>query len=347
MRSPVTGAGRLQARRRERRADLRRRRRPSRPRRPLRLRRAMQLRSLPPRPPPQHKPLESLPPDATAVQQYCFNTADPAADARFAWQAKKISDMEAELEKRVALLETKTEEFKIVARATRRVLEEGAGEARRLLHAHASRCGRAPARGHGRGDGGGRADEDRCQGGKRRHERDGSGTCGEDRRDHLGGGRRSAPEAPASHRPMERLLQNLRPKAARRRPPERRQTAARQRRKDGSHEAPHHVVADATGHRGQRLRHGSARHQSRARTDRGRLGTARGQGAGAERADAAAHLQAGQFDLAGRQRRSFPRSAGRTRSATSSRSRSRSTTRPNSTTTRNGRVTRNQLSSPN
>jgi flagellar motility protein MotE (MotC chaperone) len=63
-------------------------------------------------PPQQHKPLESLPPDATAVQQYCFNTADPAADARFAWQAKKISDMEAELEKRVALLEAKTEEFK-------------------------------------------------------------------------------------------------------------------------------------------------------------------------------------------------------------------------------------------
>jgi flagellar motility protein MotE (MotC chaperone) len=62
--------------------------------------------------PAQHKPLESLPPDATAVQQYCFNTADPAADARFAWQAKKISEMEAELEKRVALLETKTEEFK-------------------------------------------------------------------------------------------------------------------------------------------------------------------------------------------------------------------------------------------
>jgi flagellar motility protein MotE (MotC chaperone) len=60
----------------------------------------------------QPKPLESLSPDATAVQQYCFNTAEPAADARFAWQAKKISEMEAELEKRVALLEAKTEEFK-------------------------------------------------------------------------------------------------------------------------------------------------------------------------------------------------------------------------------------------
>jgi flagellar motility protein MotE (MotC chaperone) len=62
--------------------------------------------------PPHHKPLESLPPDATAVQQYCFNTADPAADARVAWQAKKISDMEAVLETRIALLEAKTEEFK-------------------------------------------------------------------------------------------------------------------------------------------------------------------------------------------------------------------------------------------
>jgi flagellar motility protein MotE (MotC chaperone) len=58
------------------------------------------------------KPLEALPPDATPVQQYCFNTADIAADARFAWQAKKIEDMEGELAKRLALLESKTEELK-------------------------------------------------------------------------------------------------------------------------------------------------------------------------------------------------------------------------------------------
>jgi flagellar motility protein MotE (MotC chaperone) len=58
------------------------------------------------------RPLEALPPDATPVQQYCFNTADPAADARFGWQTKKIAEMEAELAKRISLLESKTDEYK-------------------------------------------------------------------------------------------------------------------------------------------------------------------------------------------------------------------------------------------
>ena len=57
-------------------------------------------------------PLQALPPNATAAQQYCFNTADTAADARFAWQAKKIQEMEAELNKRAELLTAKTEEYK-------------------------------------------------------------------------------------------------------------------------------------------------------------------------------------------------------------------------------------------
>jgi flagellar motility protein MotE (MotC chaperone) len=61
---------------------------------------------------PRQRPLEALPADATAAQQYCFNTADSAADARFAWQAKKIKEMEAELEKRAQQLEAKTEEYK-------------------------------------------------------------------------------------------------------------------------------------------------------------------------------------------------------------------------------------------
>lgn len=56
--------------------------------------------------------LDALPPNASAAQQYCFNTADSAADARFAWQAKKIKDMEAELEKRAQQLEAKTAEYK-------------------------------------------------------------------------------------------------------------------------------------------------------------------------------------------------------------------------------------------
>jgi flagellar motility protein MotE (MotC chaperone) len=57
-------------------------------------------------------PIDSLPPNADAAQQYCFNTADTAADARFAWQAKKIQEMEAELDKRAHQLEAKTEEYK-------------------------------------------------------------------------------------------------------------------------------------------------------------------------------------------------------------------------------------------
>lgn len=57
-------------------------------------------------------PLDALPPDASAAQQYCFNTADSAADARFAWQAKKIQDMELALDKKAQQLEAKTEEYK-------------------------------------------------------------------------------------------------------------------------------------------------------------------------------------------------------------------------------------------
>lgn len=57
-------------------------------------------------------PLDALPPDASEAQQYCFNTADTAADARFAWQAKKIREMEAELDKKARKLEAKTEEYK-------------------------------------------------------------------------------------------------------------------------------------------------------------------------------------------------------------------------------------------
>jgi flagellar motility protein MotE (MotC chaperone) len=58
-------------------------------------------------------PLDTPPPNATAAQQYCFNTVDTAADARFAWQAKKIKEMEAEIDKRAQQLEAKTEEYKL------------------------------------------------------------------------------------------------------------------------------------------------------------------------------------------------------------------------------------------
>jgi len=57
-------------------------------------------------------PLEPPPATATPAQQYCFNATDSAQDARFAWQANKIKEMEAELDKRAQQLETKTEEYK-------------------------------------------------------------------------------------------------------------------------------------------------------------------------------------------------------------------------------------------
>lgn len=49
---------------------------------------------------------------ASLARQYCANIADVAMDARVAWQKKQLSDIEKELEKRIALLEAKTAEYK-------------------------------------------------------------------------------------------------------------------------------------------------------------------------------------------------------------------------------------------
>lgn len=48
----------------------------------------------------------------TLAERYCSNITDAAQDARFAWQAKTISDMEKELEKRIAAIEEKSAELK-------------------------------------------------------------------------------------------------------------------------------------------------------------------------------------------------------------------------------------------
>ena len=45
------------------------------------------------------------------ADDYCANIANPAADARFAWQKKTLADMEQEIAKRIALLEEKTAEY--------------------------------------------------------------------------------------------------------------------------------------------------------------------------------------------------------------------------------------------
>jgi len=45
------------------------------------------------------------------ADDYCTNIANPAADARFAWQKKMLADMEQEIVKRIAVLEEKTAEY--------------------------------------------------------------------------------------------------------------------------------------------------------------------------------------------------------------------------------------------
>lgn len=46
-----------------------------------------------------------------AANDYCANIANPAADARFAWQKKLLADAEQEIAKRIALLEEKTAQY--------------------------------------------------------------------------------------------------------------------------------------------------------------------------------------------------------------------------------------------
>lgn len=46
------------------------------------------------------------------VQQYCANIASFAADARIAWQMKRMGELEAQLKQRIAELETKETESK-------------------------------------------------------------------------------------------------------------------------------------------------------------------------------------------------------------------------------------------
>ena len=56
-----------------------------------------------------------MPPPAQAGegQAYCSNIAPTAIDARFAWQAKRLAELEAELKQRMAELDAKQAEYKI------------------------------------------------------------------------------------------------------------------------------------------------------------------------------------------------------------------------------------------
>lgn len=58
----------------------------------------------------------------TASQQYCVNIANQAADARFAWQAKTINELEKEIDKRLAELEAKRAEYQEWAKQREEIL---------------------------------------------------------------------------------------------------------------------------------------------------------------------------------------------------------------------------------
>lgn len=62
--------------------------------------------------PPNQKPTEPRPEDTKLADDYCTNIADAAADARFAWQKRTLSEMEKELDRRIVLLETRTAEYR-------------------------------------------------------------------------------------------------------------------------------------------------------------------------------------------------------------------------------------------
>lgn len=55
-----------------------------------------------------------VPPVLNETQQYCSNIAAAAADARFAWQRRQLSDLQAALKQRVDELDQKEAELKAV-----------------------------------------------------------------------------------------------------------------------------------------------------------------------------------------------------------------------------------------
>ena len=48
---------------------------------------------------------------AAVVKQYCSNIADPAADARYALQAKELKDLRDQIDEKIKLLEKKRTEY--------------------------------------------------------------------------------------------------------------------------------------------------------------------------------------------------------------------------------------------
>ncbi len=80
------------------------------------LRRALTLAlALAPFGPARAAGADGAPAPATAPQLYCRNIAPAAADARFAWQARQLKDLEAELDQRVRDLDARIAAFKDAA----------------------------------------------------------------------------------------------------------------------------------------------------------------------------------------------------------------------------------------
>jgi len=48
----------------------------------------------------------------TAARQFCVNIADAASEAKFAWQKRALTDLQKELDERIALVDAKTAELK-------------------------------------------------------------------------------------------------------------------------------------------------------------------------------------------------------------------------------------------
>lgn len=59
-------------------------------------------------------PAPQPPAPLTEAQKYCQNVAAAAADARFAWQSKKLGELQGQIQQRVGELEAKKAEVKAV-----------------------------------------------------------------------------------------------------------------------------------------------------------------------------------------------------------------------------------------
>jgi flagellar motility protein MotE (MotC chaperone) len=68
------------------------------------------------KPAAEAQPTAEAPPPArvarSAAEQYCTNIATAAADARFAWQEKRLKDLDAALKARIVELAAKQAEYK-------------------------------------------------------------------------------------------------------------------------------------------------------------------------------------------------------------------------------------------